>query len=275
MLIKRDRISSSIDSEILFWHILSSGTGDAAPGPSAGPTHARGGWARPTMEIIRVMNATRRLLPAMAIAGLVCALAGPARASVILETFGTATPPTTAGGFTLTSVADAAVDDFTPVTSLASPTGGLITFDPATNKRTVPGSWNTWSHGYTGPVYFLDGTSLTIGLPVSTAAFRFDAEPNFSGSFTFTATANDGSSISQLISGDSGASGFSLYTTAGSILTSVTLTSASAGGFAVGELAIAAAVVPTPEPTTLAMAASALPVGLGLWLRRRRKATVA
>jgi hypothetical protein len=157
---------------------------------------------------------------------------------------------------------------FPDVTSVLSPlrTRGVdefVTFSRGGSHRRIGSGWATWSGGYTGDVYYFTPTTVpvttTMTLPASTTAFSFYAEPNpFSPNFDITATANDGTSVTQSVSGSSGASGYGFYT-AGGALTSIAVSCAT--DFAIGEFRISK----IPEPATLSL----LSLGALALIRRR------
>jgi MYXO-CTERM domain-containing protein len=186
-----------------------------------------------------------------------------ASGAIQVADLGTAAPPATLGGYTLVPFGDDARPNFIDVPGVSVPDGapfGGITFSPDLNKRSIGDGWATWSNGYTGDVYFSNGaTSISIALPAGTGAFYFYAEPDPFDTFSITATANDGTSLTVPVAGQAGANGYGFYTD-GPALTSITVSSSVA--FAVGEFGIAR--VPTPGSGALALA------GLGLIARRRR-----
>jgi hypothetical protein len=145
---------------------------------------------------------------------VLAAFAAPAAAATItFQDLGTAAPPATLGGFAMTPFPDDGFAPFDPVTSLPSPLGGTVDFSPTMMNLEVPSSWATWSHGYTGDVYWTQGaTSVLMTLPAGTNAFYFYAEPNPQTLFNFMATAADGTSSPILpIDGNAGARGFGFY----------------------------------------------------------------
>ena len=151
---------------------------------------------------------------------------------------GTAAPPGTLGGFSMTPIgADPSALD-SMVTSV-----GSISFDQAVRHDQVGNGWGSWSHGYAGNVYdtgsSLTPTSLTLTMGGLTSAVYFYTESvNFS-TFSFTATAADGTTLTQNISGNGGAAGFGFYGTGGDTITSITVTGTDADGFAIGEFGLA------------------------------------
>ena len=192
---------------------------------------------------------------------------------------GTGAPPLTLGGWTMTAFPADTVNPVyqasnADVTAVPGPGGGLtfsqaLTHDIAGNVNT---GWATWSHGYAGDVYDTIGypvpTSVTLGLPAETRAFYLYVEPTAYASYTITATAQDGTSLSQLVDGMGGASGFGFYTSGLDLLKFITIRGLDTD-FAIGEFGISA----VPEPSTvIAGALMLLPFGLqGMRCLRNRK----
>jgi hypothetical protein len=201
---------------------------------------------------------------------LALTLAVPASAATItFVDLGTAAPPATLGGQTMTAFPDDPTPTFTGVTSVASPLGGTVDFSATLDAREVGDGWATWSHGYTGDVYFADGlTSVTLTLPADTSAFYLYGEPNVLAEFFMSATAEDGTGSGLiLVDGDSGAHGFGFYSDM--TLASITVTCvAECGGFGIGEFGIAA----VPEPATLLLLGTGLAFVAARARRRSRKA---
>jgi hypothetical protein len=150
---------------------------------------------------------------------------------------GTAAPPGTLGGWSMTPIgADASpLDSF--VTSV-----GSITFNQAVRHDQIGNGWGTWSHGYAGNVYdtgsSLDPTSLTLTMGGPTSAIYFYTEPVNFDNFTFTATTDSGATLTQTVNGDGGASGFGFYATGSDFISSITVTGTDADGFAIGEFGL-------------------------------------
>jgi hypothetical protein len=170
----------------------------------------------------------------------------------------TAAPPTTLGQYTMT----AAGDDLRPnggVVSDATIAEGVVGFSTSLTHSEVGSGWATWSHGYTGDVYF-STTSLTLDLPDGVGAFYFYAEPNPFAPFTITAVVG-GSTLSQVVDGFAGAKIFAVYTDDFAAIDSISVSSSI--DFAVGEFGSA----PVPEPSTLLLMGAGL---LATRLRRRK-----
>jgi hypothetical protein len=174
---------------------------------------------------------------------------------------GTSAPPATLGGYAMGAFNDPTAD-MTDVTSIqppaTSPVTGELTFDNPVTRFTTGSTWATWSHGYSGAVYWLDevlyGKELELFLPVSTKAFLFYLEPDEFNPFEFTLTATDslGAVFEFLdggnpwvVGGEAGARGFGFYVDNPELsLASLTIAGypsdpeVFSNGFAVGEFAI-------------------------------------
>ncbi len=197
----------------------------------------------------------------------VLAIAGAAQAQIQVTDLGTGAPPAVLGGYNMIAFGDdaRAIDfsfDTTALTGAEGAPFGTLGFSNTTSHRSIGNGWATWSNGYTGDVYYNQSNDLTMTLPTDTGAFYFYAEPDsFTPAFDMTATANDGTTLTVSVLGDSGANGFGFWTN-GPALTSITI-SCPGNTFAVGEFGIARAV---PTPGALAL------LGLGgLAAGRRRR----
>jgi hypothetical protein len=148
---------------------------------------------------------------------------------------GTSSPPATLGGFTMTPFGS----DPRATGSIVSGTNGLG-FSPSLELDRIGDGWGTWSHGYTGDVYWTRGaTTLTLTLPANTGAFYFYVEPESFADFLITATAQDGTTGDATVSGFGGARYFGFYGVNGATVESNTVSSSE--DFAVGEFGIAEA----------------------------------
>ena len=161
------------------------------------------------------------------------------RAVTTAVDLGTAAPPATLGGYTMTPFPTDGRPLFQDEINVPSPLGGDVTFsDPLTHFQ-IGNGWSTWSHGYTGDVYFTNGLqSTSLTLPANTGAFYFYAEPNLFGMFTVTVTDSSGVTIVTSVEGDSGANGFGFFADPGMSLVSVSIT-VDGSDFAIGEFGIA------------------------------------
>jgi hypothetical protein len=195
---------------------------------------------------------------------LVLVSAVPAMASIQGQQLGTAAPPATLGGFSMTPFGPDPSALFSNVTQVASPLGGTVDFSNPVNHRKIGMGWATWSHGYLGDVYYTNGlTSISFDLPASTGAFYFYAEPNPFQTFLFTATTDSGTQLQAMISGQAAAAGFGFYTDASDTIASISVSSTV--DFAIGEFGIAQVSVQQVVPEAQALIVwSGLIVSVGL-----------
>jgi hypothetical protein len=114
-----------------------------------------------------------------------------------------------------------------------------VTFSPSLNHRRIGDGWASWSHGYTGDVYYARGEhTVTLTLPPQTRAFAFYAEPNHQAVFDITATTSDGATSGAVpVDGSGGARFFGFFATAGSFVSSIVVASPD-DDFAIGEFSI-------------------------------------
>lgn len=159
--------------------------------------------------------------------------------------------------------------DFADIGSVSLNGGADIDFSSAVSIRTVPGSWATWSGGYTDQVLYTNGaTSLTGTFTSAVDAFGFFSQPNPFSIHAFTLNLSDGSSVSGDFSGSAGA-GFLGWTGAG--ISSFTISSDV--DFAIGDFFVGTSVIPEPA-TWLTMITGFGLVG-GALRRRTAKAAIA
>jgi len=194
---------------------------------------------------------------------LVLAAATMAQAAPILIDLGTAAPPAVIGGVTMAAFPADGRPLMDVVTGVASPLGGTVGFTPSADHRVIGGGWATWSHGYTGDVYYTMGaTSMTLGMPAGTGAFYFYVEPNPFSVFSFTVSSGGTSGVFS-VDGSGGARGFAFIDPLGL----GTITISSDVDFAFGEFGIAGRQPTVPEPGS-----SLVLLGLGLaglaWRKR-------
>jgi len=219
---------------------------------------------------------TMRIFKFLAIVPIVALMLSVAQvqAGVIAVDLGTGAPPATLGGYTMTPFGpDARYDGtFATVNDVPSPLGGTVDFSIPLSHRRIGAGWATWSHGYTGDVYFTDGAdAVSLDLPALTSAFYLYAEPNAFSTFDITATTDSGASLTAAVAGSAGANGYGFYATGGDTIMSISVSAdPAASGFAIGEFGIAE----VPEPTSIAIFAAGA-AGLALQRRRRKQAQTA
>ena len=206
--------------------------------------HANGGirpWAGGTLLL--VLAAT---LPAQQAGG-----------AVVFVNLGTAAPPSAVGPFAVTPYALGPQDDIPNMANTSVIPGSPIPPDTTTSfrvqKRTVGDGWASWSHGYTGPVFYTVPIVPPLKLTIAPAkAFYVYVEPATFGRPFAVVVVTDGGGASGPVFVDTagGATGFAFYTTAGESITSVTIDAdANADGFAFAELGLGIYGVGTPSPT--------------------------
>jgi hypothetical protein len=120
----------------------------------------------------------------------------------------------------------------TQVSSVSLNGGASVALSKPALILTVPTTWATWSHGYTGQVLYPITTSFTL-TPHGTYALGFEVEPIQFASYNVTVSLTNGQSITDSVNGNGGAQFFG-YVGAG--VRSVTISSPNApNGFAVGD----------------------------------------
>jgi hypothetical protein len=124
------------------------------------------------------------------------------------------------------------------VGSVSGPTGA-VAFSRKVSHRVVGQSWRTWSHHYSGDVYFVRKNSVTLHLPAKTKAFYVYVEPNSFKPATVTAKSGGAGSGGVTVEGNSGAKFFGFVAKGKGHLKSVKIGVSDHKGFAIGEFGIA------------------------------------
>lgn len=161
---------------------------------------------------------------------------------------GTGAPPGTLGGYSMAAFMDDPSPEGTLLTELSPPPGfpgsGNLVFDRELEHFKVGSTWDTWSHGYTGSVYYDAYSELEMTLPLGTLAFSLYIEPNLKDLFAFK-VASGVEEVTLSINGDAGARYVGFYTdNPAEVLETIWVyqTTEDADGFAVGEFMISATV---------------------------------
>jgi hypothetical protein len=154
---------------------------------------------------------------------------------------GTAAPPDTLGGHPMTAFGPDPSPLMQDVTSITDPCDieGSITFSAGMNHRHIGSGWMTWSHGYTGDVYYNNlHQDVVVSLPeVTNCAIYFYIEPDpFTPEHSFTITADDGTSATFSALGSAGAAYCGIF---GAAIQSFTIHDNDSVGYAIGEFGIA------------------------------------
>jgi len=211
----------------------------------------------------------------LVILGAFLILAPVGRAEITFVNLGLTAPPPVLGTIPVArfdpAPQSALADGAAPTNIPGCPIPGQLTLSANLTKQTVPDSWLTWSHGYTGPVFAgWFRTNITLHLPTNTTAFYFYIEPERWGNYAITATANDGTSSGPImVAGSAGANGFGFYT--GSETQTIAMihivVERTAYGFAIGEFGISTAAAQIPTLTEWGLGIMALLLA-GLALRK-------
>jgi hypothetical protein len=212
----------------------------------------------------------KQLFLGLALSALLLGTVGPAKAALMGVDLGTGAPPATLGGYSMTEFGTARGGEGGSVSSLDSGTGFTLGFTEAMIKESIGAGWATWSHGYDGGVYKSNGrTSQTLTLAPGAGAFDFWVEPDPFAVITITAKASDGTSLTESINGQGGASGFGFFSPDGSTtISSITITSSV--DFAIGEFGVSPVQQAVPEPTSLTLLGIGAVSLLGYGWRRRK-----
>ena len=178
-----------------------------------------------------------------------------AGAAVLFVNLGTAAPPSAVGTFAVTPYNLAPQTALPNMTNTSVIPGSPLPPDTTTSfpvqKRTVGDGWASWSHGYTGPVFYTVSIVPPLTLTIAPAkAFYVYVEPAAFGQIAVSVVTNaGGSSGPVLVDASGGATGFGFYTTANESITSVTIDADDPQGFAFAELGLGLSGVGTPSPT--------------------------
>jgi len=196
------------------------------------------------------------------------------RAAVLVDTSpGTGAPPGTLGGYAMGAFPADPTAEGTVITQLVPPvaankTSNLLFASGVEHMLVGPAHlWDTWSHGYTGDVYFnADDDLLMWSLPQDTYAFSMYIQPNLKADYEFKVV-SDATITTLTINGNGGAKYVGFYTD--DMLyplqyVYILQTTNDSDGFAAGEFMIDV----VPEPGAWAGLTA---MGLGLWALARRR----
>ncbi len=186
--------------------------------------------------------------------------------AVVIQSFGTAAPPTRLGPYTLTPFALDERPLGVRVSTLPAPTGGEVGFSIPLSHRRIGFGWPVWGGGgdpprYTGDVYhgLGDQVGVTLTLPPETRAFAFGLS-TVDARF-FRLTADDGTRLDSFIDKRiSQQFGFYVANPADPGIRTIQIEGFLSTSAVIGEFYIA-----VPEPATVALLAAA-----GLFAVRRR-----
>lgn len=200
------------------------------------------------LSLMKKLSMTAAGVACISVGGM-CANAPPLKAAILAvdnsASWATGSDTLSKLGFKMVPVANTSQPEFSILSTLSSPLGNL-TFSPLVQKMNINSAWTTWSHGYTGEVYFSGWNVLTttITLPAGISAFDLYVEPNLFGLFDIAVTGMNGTSTTllQKVSGLSGAKYFGFYATEGDLLSTIKITDLSNGaahGFGMAEFRLA------------------------------------
>jgi hypothetical protein len=202
----------------------------------------------------------------------------PCSGALHLVTGGTSAPLGTLGGYPMFAFPTDAGADRSTVSTVPFWNGGTmnLTTTPAELDH-IGSSWATWSHGYSGAVYWTDGmvaNQQVLQFPADIQAFYMYIQPNFKDSFEFMFTSG-GESATLMVDGNGGAKYIGLYTDVITdslgTLTIMDMSQGNSEGFAIGEFAsnVAPPVSGIPEPGSMVALGCVLATGLTLRSRGR------
>jgi hypothetical protein len=152
---------------------------------------------------------------------------------------GTAAPPPDLCGATMIPFEPDPRPLYADVTSLPTPftIPGEIGLSSPFNHRRIGSGWMSWSHGYTGDVYYSNGAiSVTLTMPIGASAVYFYVEPNPFAQHTFELLVN-GTYLSDPFTAH-GSAGAAYVGVCGNPVATIVLTCISGVDFAIGEFGI-------------------------------------
>lgn len=199
------------------------------------------------MEMERIKRMMSRVIPVAAAALLLVAVL-PAHASILFQSLGTSAPPSNLGTMTMTPFVQQGNCSGSVTTIPGCPIPGSLTATPGVSPHVVGTcGWLSWSHGYTGDVYQVPSTSVSLSMPGGTTAFYLYVEPNPFATYYISATTNGGQTTGTIpVSGYYGAAGFGFYTDCADDIATIDVTSNV--NFSLGEFGISNA---SPPPYTV------------------------
>jgi hypothetical protein len=199
----------------------------------------------------------RLAIPLVAAALVVGASPAPvAAAGIVFDgSPGTNPPPATLGGFPMTPFGPDGYGAFQLIGSVPAPGGGSVGFSEPLTTYAAQSLGGGWIPGYAANVYVQQSrNALVLSLPSGTTAFYLYAEHDQCGSYTITATANDGTTSGPIqigaVCAGPAAKYFGFYTTGSTTLSSITLVNgAPSYGLIVGQFGISTGAAPAPKPS--------------------------
>ncbi len=162
-------------------------------------------------------------------------------------------PASTLGPYKVSAFAEDMRPTYLQYTFVESPFKGNVLFSIPLEHHKISEGWMTWSHDYSGDIYWTSENdySVTLEMPDNTTSFYFYAQPKMAIVNTIRVSAYDGidcvERISQEVFGNSGACYFGFYGTEGSVIDIIQIDSNAP--YAIGEFGIS--MIPVPEAFVL------------------------
>lgn len=211
-----------------------------------------------------IVNASRWMLAS----GLL--LKGTAAAAVFSVSLGTGAPANTLGPYSLLGLAPDTRPTGSVVWDLPDPVA--VSFDRPMKLLGIGDGWSSWSHGFAGDVYATGTSELVITPAPNTYAIGLSIEPDLTGVMQFIVGVG-GTTVTLAIDGDAGSQWIGFWSDdLGTPLGPLWIRDATgtAGGFAVGEIAVCT-IENVPEPAVFALVfASGLVVLASVRIRSHR-----